>query len=149
MAQAEMGSNLDSLINDLKSLMGDEHVITDEKEREFFSTDIFYKADNLAELVIAPGTKEELAKGVRSATAAGLTVVPRGGGMSYTGGYRPTRGDAVIVDTRRLDRIVEINEEDMYVTVECGVTWKQLYEALKEKDCARPTSARFPACTRR
>lgn len=138
MAQAEMGGNLDGLINDLKSLMGDEHVITDEKEREFFSTDIFYKADNVAELVIAPGTKEQLAEGVRAVTAAGLTVVPRGGGMSYTGGYRPTRGDAVIVDTRRLDRIVEINEEDMYVTVECGVTWKQLYEALKDKGLRTP-----------
>jgi FAD/FMN-containing dehydrogenase len=138
MTQAEIGSNLNSLINDMRSLMGDANIITDEKEREFFSTDVFYKAENVAEFVVAPGSKEELASGVRALTAAGLTVVPRGGGMSYTGGYRPARSDTVIVDMRRLSQIVEINEEDMYVTVECGVTWKQLYDVLKEKGLRTP-----------
>ena len=48
MTQAGMGSNLNSLVNDMRSLMGEANVITDEKEREFFSTDIFYKAENVA-----------------------------------------------------------------------------------------------------
>ncbi len=135
---ADAGNNLEGIIKDLRSLLGDAHVITDAKEREFFSTDIFYKADNVAEFVIAPGSRDELARAVGIATAAGLTVVPRGGGMSYTAGYRPVRGGSVVVDTRRLDKIVEINEQDMYVTAECGVTWKALYEALKAKGLRTP-----------
>ncbi|MDA0369659.1 MAG: FAD-binding oxidoreductase [Proteobacteria bacterium] len=138
MAQAEIGDNRATVIGDLRALLGQEHVITDEKEREFFSTDVFYKADEVAEFVIAPGNKNELAQAIGMTTRAGFAVVPRGGGMSYTGGYRPIRGDTVIVDMRRLDRIVEINEEDMYVTVECGVTWKKLYEALKERGLRTP-----------
>ncbi len=138
MAQAEAGDNVETIVGELRDLLGAEHVITDQAEREFFSTDIFYKADDVAEFVVAPGTKEECAKAVGIATGAGFTVVPRGGGMSYTAGYRPVRADSVIVDTRRLDKIVEINEQDMYVTVECGVTWKALYEALKEKGLRTP-----------
>lgn len=138
MAQAEIGDNQAQVIGELRALLGDKHVVTDEKEREFFSTDIFYRADAVAAFVVAPGSKEELAKAVGLATRAGFAVVPRGGGMSYTGGYRPTREDSVIVDTRRLDKIVEINAEDMYVTVECGTTWKRLYEALKARGLRTP-----------
>jgi FAD/FMN-containing dehydrogenase len=36
-----------------------------------------------------------------------------------------------MVDMLRLDRVIEVNAIDMYVTVECGATWKSLYETLK------------------
>ena len=91
---------------------------------------------------------EELSDAVRLCTENGYAVVPRGGGLSYTGGFLPMRADTVIVDLRRLDRVVEINATDMYVTVECGATWKSLYEALKPWVCARPISDRCQATRR-
>jgi FAD/FMN-containing dehydrogenase len=48
------------------------------------------------------------------------------------------RENSVIVDLRRLNRIVEINAQDLYVTVECGCTWNQLYEALRAKGLRTP-----------
>ncbi len=50
--------------------------------------------------------------------------------MSYTGGYVPRSEASVLFDTRRLDRIIEINADDMYVTAEAGCTWAALYDAL-------------------
>lgn len=50
--------------------------------------------------------------------------------MSYTQGYLCESAPAVTVDMSRLDRIVEVNAADGYVTAECGTTWKQLDEAL-------------------
>ncbi|MBM3502989.1 MAG: FAD-binding oxidoreductase [Alphaproteobacteria bacterium] len=130
-------SNIEPLIRNLKDIVGAEHVITDRKERTFYSTDVFYES-NPADLVIQPGNKDQIARSIAEAVRTGYTVVARGGGMSYTGGYVPDREASVIVDMRRLDRILEINTEDMYVTVECGVTWKRLYEALKEKGVRTP-----------
>ena len=49
--------------------------------------------------------------------------------MSYTHGYTPSSRGCVIVDMRGLDRILEINTDEMYVTVECGCTWASLHEA--------------------
>lgn len=53
--------------------------------------------------------------------------------MSYTGGYLANMPGALLIDTGLLDRVIAINEADMTVTVEAGITWKTLYEALAPK----------------
>jgi glycolate oxidase len=83
--------------------------------------------------VFRPTSVEELAAGIGAATAAGIAVVPRGGGMSYTGGYISPTSQFILVDTASLDAIVELNEADMTVTVECGITWDALRRFLLPK----------------
>ncbi len=102
----------------------------DVEERRAVSSDV-YSAGVLADAVLRPRDRERLARAVGAATAAGYALVARGGGMSYTGGYLPQRPGTIVVDTSGLDRIVEISAEDLYITVEAGVTWKTIYEALK------------------
>src|SRR5690606_9073548 len=65
------------------------------------------------------------------AKEAGVAVSTRGGAMSYTRGHVPVRPDTVIIDATGLDRILEVNTVDRYVTVEPGVTWAQLRAALR------------------
>ncbi len=122
----------------LKEIVGEQYVLTDLARREYYSTDLSHLPHETAEVVVQPGTVDELSKAVSAATQAGYAVIGRGGGTSYTKGFTPERSKSVIVDMRRLNRIVEINAEDMYVTVECGCTWKALWEALKEKGLRTP-----------
>lgn len=126
-----------SILGELAALLGPEHVITDPEEREFYSTDV-YRAGKLPLCVVRPGTREDVGAIVARARAHGLAVVPRGGGASYTDGYAPTESDSILIDTLRLDRIVEINERDMYVIAEVGVTWARLHEALKARGLRTP-----------
>ena len=100
--------------------------------RELYRHDV-YAAGPAPRAVFRPTTVEDLAQGVGTATAAGLAVVPRGGGMSYTGGYLSPTPDFILVDTAGLDRIIAIDEIDMTVTVECGVTWDALRCALQPR----------------
>jgi FAD/FMN-containing dehydrogenase len=81
--------------------------------------------------VFRPTDIEELAAGIRAAAEQGLAIVPRGGGMSYTGGYVADRADALAIDMAGMDRILEINQTDMTVAVEAGCTWAALYDALQ------------------
>ena len=118
-------------IEALTALLGAENVIQDADERAFYSTDVYRRADVDAAVIVRPGTMEELSRAVSLCTEADYAVIPRGGGLSYTGGFLPVRASSAIFDMQRLNRIVEINPRDMYVTVECGATWKALYEALK------------------
>ena len=120
-----------NLLADLTCIVGTVHVLTSDVDREFYAMDV-YNQLKLPLAVIQPGTVGELQQVVRTATSQGVAVVPRGGGASYTDGYLPERADSVMVDTRHLNRIVEINRDDLYVTVECGVTWAQLREALQD-----------------
>ncbi len=129
--------NLDATIATLRQLLGQQHVLTDAADRRFYSQDV-YRSGELPAAVIQPGTADELAAALRSIATAGLAVVPRGGGMSYTDGYLPSQPDSITVDLLRLNRVVDINPDDCYVTVECGSTWKDLADALAPRGVRTP-----------
>jgi len=112
-------------------------MLASEEDRSFFSSDVF-SAGALADLVISPASVEELQAAVTVCAAEGYALIARGGGLSYTSGYLPVTSRSVIVDLSRLTRIIEINAEDMYVTVEAGCTWGELYAALKAKGLRTP-----------
>jgi len=118
-------------VDALIALLGEANVILEADDLSFYSTDVYRRADVDAALVVRPGSLDELAQAVKLCTSQGLAVIPRGGGLSYTGGFLPVQPGSAIIDMQRLDRIVEVNETDMYVTVECGATWKSLYDRLK------------------
>lgn len=58
--------------------------------------------------------------------------------MSYTGGYVPAGDRTVSLDMSRMNRIVRISRDDMTVTVEAGVTWKDMNEALAAQGLRTP-----------
>lgn len=128
---------LDPFTNSLINALGDEHVLTDAASLEMFSQDI-YSSGKPVRAVVAPDNMEQLATVVGLCTSAGHAVIPRGGGMSYTGAYLAIRSDSVVIDMRRMNRVLDINREDMTVTVECGCTWQALHEALKGSGLRTP-----------
>jgi FAD/FMN-containing dehydrogenase len=117
------------LPTELARIVGAEHVLLADADRSFYAMDV-YNQRELPIAVVQPGTVEELQQVVRVTTARGAAVVARGGGASYTDGYLPTRSDSILLDTGRLNRIVELNAIDMYVTVEPGLTWAELWQTL-------------------
>ncbi len=132
----EMSANLmenNNIIEQLSTAVGADNVLTDEADREFYAMDV-YNFREMPLAVVQPGSVEEVQQVARVASAAGVAMVPRGGGASYTDAYLPSTPNSLIVDTDRMQRIVEINEEDMYVTVEPGITWADLTEKLAEKN---------------
>jgi FAD/FMN-containing dehydrogenase len=130
-------SNEGDVVAVLSAVAGSEAVVTSPAELTFYSTDIAGRAETAA-AVVRVSDVATLREVVRACTLRGWGVVPRGGGFSYTGGYTPTMAGSVIVDLRPMNRIVEINTEDMYVVVEAGCTWRNLYEALKAKGVRTP-----------
>lgn len=128
---------MQNLLETMRATTGNEHVTTDALECQYFSQDV-YSAGHQAVAVVSPADKHQLADIIKQVTGKGMAVVSRGGGMSYTGGYVPGEDNVIVLDLRRMNRVLEINKEDMYVTVEAGATWNDLHEALK------PTGLRTP-----
>lgn len=137
-----MESQIDKLAMELSTIVGTDNVVRDATELEFFSTDV-YSTGVTAAMAVKPVTTESVSAVMRAITKTGFAVVTRGGGMSYTGGYTPIRGNTVLVDMSSLDAIQEVNEEDMVITVEAGVTWKQIFETLKPKGLRLPFFGTF------
>jgi FAD/FMN-containing dehydrogenase len=126
-----------NLLEQLAGVIGQEHLLTDEENRTFYSTDVFRQADELALAVVRPGTVEELHELVRICSHHQAPMIMRGGGASYTDGFLPTKPNTVLFDSSRLTRI-DVNRQDMYVTVEPGVTWAALYERLARENLRTP-----------
>jgi len=130
------------LTDRLRDILGDDAVLTDEDNLRLYSADL-YAPGELASAVIRPASIEQLSAAIREVAAAGLDLLPRGGGLTYVGGYVSRTAGAVVVDLKRMNRIVEINEQDMLITVEAGVTWKQIYDALKPRGLRLPFFGTF------
>jgi FAD/FMN-containing dehydrogenase len=112
-------------------------VLSDPATLDFYACDVFERgAEPVA--VVRPKNKDELSRAMAATAAANLIAIPRGGGMSYTGGITSQHRNAVLFDLAHMDRILEINEADMTVTVEAGCSWAKLYEALKPKGLRTP-----------
>jgi glycolate oxidase len=126
-----------AFLSQLKTIVRAPNVLTDAESLQFYSTDVYRQADQLAFAVVRPASVEELQAVVRACAVAGCAMVARGGGASYTDGYLPVRPNTVCIDTSCLQQI-HINEEDMYVTAEAGVTWEALNNALRIKGLRTP-----------
>ncbi len=122
--------DLTDVLDTVRNIVGSDNVIEDLVEREYFSQDYYKKAEPVA-AVIRPESVESLASAVNCLSEAGIAMFPRGGGYSYTDAYLPTQSPGVCIDTKALNRILHVDEQDMYITAEAGCTWAQLEEHLK------------------
>ncbi|MDE2198447.1 MAG: FAD-binding oxidoreductase [Rhodospirillales bacterium] len=127
----DMVDDRGAVLRRLEGLLGADAVQSDAATRDFYASDVFWQPGIRPLAVLRPGSADHAAAAVRMATEAGMAIVPRGGGMSYSKGYLPARTDAVVIDLRRLDRVIEVNAADRYVTVEAGCTWARLNAALE------------------
>ena len=121
-------------VSQLEATVGREHVLT-----EVFDT-LPYARDNCPyrwsekfnfrpDVVVTPGSTEQVAEIVRLANEASIPITPKGGGTGMMGGCVPKYG-GISLDMRRMDQILEVNEENLYVVVQPGITNLRLSEQL-------------------
>jgi len=121
-----------SIIQKFQALLGAENVEQDEGLRKLLSQDL-YEAGAVPDVVLIPRTTKHVSEIVKLARKEKRSIHIRGGGMSYSRTFLPGKSSAILLDMRELNDIREINETDLYVTVEAGCTWKALDETLMKK----------------
>ncbi len=99
------------------------------------------------DFVVVPKTAEEVSRLVQFAFESGLPIVPRGGGSGIVGGAVPNRG-GILVDMRRMDRVVGVDADRRTMTVEAGLSWKAAGDLAAARGMFLPVAPRFsPAST--
>lgn len=106
--------------------------IADPAECAFASADLSGAAAEPAAVILRPADPAQVQRLVRVARCHGVALFPRGGGWSYTGGYRPAGARSAIVDTGRL-RSIAVDEAAGTVEAGAGMTWEALHAALAER----------------
>ena len=113
----------------LRDAVGPEGVIDDAAALALAGTDLFTEGDAAPPvLVIRPRDTAQVMAAMRVLAARSVPCVPRGAGLSYTGGVVPAL-PGVVIDTARLTGIA-VQAEDLYAVVGAGCTWAALAEAL-------------------
>ena len=83
--------------------------------------------------VVRPGSVEEVVQVVRLANQTRTPLIPMGGKATVSGVPPGQPGRGIIVDMRRLDKVIEIDETNMAVTCQCGITMGELAGKVNEK----------------
>jgi glycolate oxidase len=123
-----------SIVAELRRIVGDEHVLWEEPERM-----LDYAHDEVAgdehahmpDVVVRPASAEEVAQIMRLANRERIPVTPRGAGSGLSGGAVPVYG-GILLSLERLNRILEIDRENMVAVVEPGVITNDINEATRD-----------------
>jgi FAD/FMN-containing dehydrogenase len=121
---------LSALSASLAAIVGASNVHDDAATLALHSADIWARGTATAALIVSPGSLTELSASLKAISEAGFSVAPRGAGMSYTGGYVPASANTVSLDFSRMDQVLDVNPNDMTVTVQAGCSWQKLNAAL-------------------
>lgn len=117
------------LLKQLAEIVGPAHVSDNTVDRITHSFDATQQ-QWLPDLVVHPATAEEVSRIVRLANAEIIPVLPRGAGSGFTGGSLPVRGGIVVVLTR-MNRILEIDTDNLIAVVEPGVVTGRLQKEVE------------------
>jgi glycolate oxidase len=114
------------VIDRLAAIVGEANV---DGDVDRYLSDITEQPEGEADVVVRPGTAGEVQAVIALAAEVGLPVTPIVAGYNVAGLAIPRRG-GIVLDLTRLDRIVDVDRDAMYVVVEPGVTFGQLKEHL-------------------
>jgi len=118
------------VIDEIRSIVGKENVMDSMEERQCYSYDA--RTDGIVpDLIVFPSSAAEVSGILKLANRHGFPVIPRGQGTGLTGGAIPVVEGVVLVFTR-MDRILELDTENLIAVVEPGViTFNLQQEAAK------------------
>ena len=119
----------------LRRVVGEDGVIADPAGIDEFRDPYWIPGDDTfaASAVVQPTTVEQVREIMRVANEIDVPVWPHSQGRNNGyGGPSPRLRGSIQIGFRRMNRILEINDELAYAVVEPGVRWMDLYEAIEE-----------------
>jgi len=110
------------LLKELTDIVGSHCINTDEERLEVYSHDEVKgeKYKHMPEAVVFAESTEQISKVMAFANQHLIPVTPRGAGTGLSGGAVPIKG-GIVLSLERMNRIVELDEETLTITVEPGV----------------------------
>jgi alkyldihydroxyacetonephosphate synthase len=141
-----MAIQYEMIRSELEEIVGEGHISTKESDRLVYATDWFWlpqmwldrgQQPTKPDYIVHPGSAEEIAAILKIANTFRLPVIPWGGGSGSQGGALSIYG-GIMLDTKRLNKIIEIDEKSLTVTAQAGINGSQLEWALNERGLTLP-----------
>jgi (+)-pinoresinol hydroxylase len=127
-----------SVLAEFRAAVGDAWVFSSKEDvalyRDSYSIYWGEPEERVASAAVAPANVEQVQQIVRIANKYRIPLYPISTGRNLTyGGSAPTLSGSVVVDLKRMNRILEVNEDRHFAVVEPGVSYFDLYNYIKER----------------
>ena len=128
--RATTNASKPEVIEKLQQIVGAENVLVEPEKVEPYGADAV-KEKFPPEAVVFPETTAEMCAILKLANEYIFPVTARGGGVGYTGGAVPVDG-GIVIGTDRMNKIIEISADDLYVVCQPGLTTYELQQAVEK-----------------
>ena len=129
---------MQGLVKDLSAFLGPSQILSLPEEMLAYANDAtHYFKSRIPDAVVLPHTTEEVSKVMKYAFAKEIPVTPRGAGSGLAGGCTPVHG-GIVMDLKRLNKILEIDKSNMTAIVEAGVVLKRFQDILEKRQLFYP-----------
>jgi glycolate oxidase len=119
----------EALLGQLRAVVGDRYAFADPYEMRLYQYDASPETA-LPDIVVIPGSAKDVARVVKLCADAGVPITARSGASSLAGGTVPVEG-GVIITFARMDRLLDIDTENLRAVVEPGMVNLALSQALR------------------
>ena len=120
-----------------QSIIGEQYVLADEENLQRCASDQTEDLHYPPEVVLQPGTTEEISKIIKHCNEQLIPITARGAGTGLSGGALPVHG-GVALDMKRFNKILHVDKRNFQVTTEPGVITQELQEHLKAEGLFYP-----------
>jgi len=121
------------IYDELESIVGSSNISNDEVILYSYSEDSSPFPAQKPAVVVRVSETSEVAEIMKIANRMKFPVVPAGGRSSISGAPIPRVPGAIMLDLTNMDKVKEVDEDTMTVTVQCGIRWAQLIHELNLK----------------
>lgn len=130
------------LLESLYEILDKESVLEDDSTRSQKATDLYALRlfqkhvgwePTLPSVVVQPKNVEEISKLLKLCNENNVPVIPYGGGSGVLAGAETIREDTLVIDLTKLDKVLDLSDENLSITCEAGVYIKDLEAYVNEK----------------
>jgi 4-cresol dehydrogenase (hydroxylating) len=129
-----MSHFIDKALEQWALILTPNQIITDKETLKQYET-ATYKTEQRISAILKPANREQVQEVTRIANQYKTPLYPVSSGKNWGyGSYIPTKDGCVLVDLSLMNRIIKLNKELAYITLEPGVTQEQLYNYLQSEE---------------
>jgi glycolate oxidase len=126
-----------SLLKELQQIVGEQYALSDRASLAVYGYDSTPELESRPGVVLLPACRDEVIRIMGLCAAAGVSVTPRGSGTNLSGGSI-SHDQGVVIQTSRMNKIIEIDEENLTATVEPGVITSTLHRQVEARGLFYP-----------
>lgn len=120
------------IFDKLRNIIGSEYLSDNIYVRHAYSRNVDPVLQGIPDIVVRAKDAHEISEILKIANQEDTPVWIRGGGDCEFGGSKPIGDGGILIDMKRMDNIITLDEKNLIITVEAGISWGKVNEYLSQ-----------------